>query len=114
MRAKRFYDSNPLVYVDSSAIHGHGLFAAVAIGKGTHIGSYDGPPARRDGTHVLWVYEEDEDKWVGRDGRNVLRYCNHSSQPNAAFDGFELYAIRGIRPGEEITFHYGEDWEDIE
>jgi purine nucleoside phosphorylase len=75
---------------------------------------YDGPETRRDGMHVLWVYEEDDRQWIGREGRNALRYLNHSSSPNAEFDGYQLYALRNIRAGEEITFDYGEEWEDIE
>jgi uncharacterized protein len=110
----RHYDSNPLIHVRSSHIHGLGLFAARSIRKGTLIGIYDGPETRRDGMHVLWVYEEDDRQWIGREGRNALRYLNHSSSPNAEFDGYQLYALRNIRAGEEITFDYGEEWEDIE
>lgn len=47
-------------------------------------------------------------------GKNNLRFLNHSHRPNAAFsDDARLYAMRGIRPAEEITFDYGEDWSDV-
>ena len=39
----------------------------------------------------------------------MLRYLNHCSKPNAEFDGPDLYAISDIKPGEEITFDYGEE-----
>jgi SET domain-containing protein len=61
------------------------------------------------GPHVLWVEEEDG-CWLGRDGRNILRYLNHHEEPSAEFDGFELYALRDIPAGKEITIHYGEEF----
>lgn len=97
-----------VVYSGDSGIHGTGLFAARRIRRGEYIGTFHGPPARRDGTHVLWVYPEEGDGVpVGRRGRNLLRYLNHSDKPNAAFDGFDLYARRAIAEHEEITIDYG-------
>ncbi len=93
------------VYRAPSPIHGSGLFAKVPIAKGSFIGTYEGPQARRDGTYVLWVYEEGGET-VARSGRNLLRYLNHAEQCNAEFDGFDLYAIHPIAAGDEITFNY--------
>lgn len=70
------------------------------------MGEYDGPDVDENGSHVLWV--EDGDEWFARDGKNLLRYLNHSANPHAEFRGFELYAIRDIEPDEEITIDYGE------
>ena len=89
-----------------SAIHGSGCFARIRFAVGDYIGTYEGPEAKRDGTYVLWVYPPDAEP-VGRSGRNLLRYLNHQDDPNARFDGFELYARRQIDPGEEITIDYG-------
>jgi SET domain-containing protein len=58
---------------------------------------------------VLWV-ESEEGVWVGRDGRNILRYMNHHEKPCAEFDGFELFALHDIRQGSEIFIHYGEEF----
>lgn len=102
--------TNELVYVDRSVIHGRGLFARQALGRGLFIGTYLGPVAQRNGSHVLWV--DAGNGWVGRRGFNRLRYLNHSSRPNAEFDGFHLYTLRAIRAGEEITIDYGWDEED--
>ena len=33
-------------------------------------------------------------------------FLNHACEPNAAFRGLTLVAMRAIRAGEEITFHY--------
>ena len=98
--------------VKESPIHGKGIFAVREIQKDTLIGTYEGPETYDDGTYVLWCYDED-DKMFGIDGRNDLRFANHSSKPNAIFLGDELVALRAIAPGEEITFHYGEDWAHI-
>lgn len=89
-----------------SSIHGFGCFARVPFRAGDWIGTYEGPPATRDGTYVLWV-GDDRGKWSGRSGRNLLRWLNHSDQPNTVFAGFDLYALRDIASGEELTFDYG-------
>jgi uncharacterized protein len=88
-----------------SPIHGTGCFARVAFAEGDFIGTYTGRPARRDGTYVLWVTEEDKAP-IGCSGRNLLRWLNHQVPGNARFDGFDLYALRAIARGEEITFDY--------
>lgn len=97
-----------MFYVKKSGIHGKGLFARVKISKGEYMGEYDGPTVTDNGMHVLWV-EETEDAWIGRDGKNLLRYLNHSTDPHAEFDGFKLFAARDIHPDEEITINYGEE-----
>lgn len=92
----------------ASKIHGKGLFAKISIPKGMYIGFYEGPVAKKNGSHVLWATMEDGTE-IGRSGKNKLRYLNHSNRPNSEFDGFELYAKKNIKPGDEITFHYGDD-----
>jgi len=88
-----------------SQIHGTGCFAIGALPAGGFIGTFTGPPALRDGTHVLWALGDDG-AWAGRRGTCVLRYLNHSDRPNAEFTGFDLYALRPIAPGAEITIDY--------
>lgn len=95
--------------VGQSDIHGRGLFAAAHIAAGEWIGTYEGPAVEEDGTHVLWV-EQDDGEWIGYDGTNCLRFMNHSATPNAEMDGVECYALRDIAGGEEITIDYG--WDD--
>ena len=80
--------------------------AAREIGRGEFIGTFIGPAAKRNGSHVLWVYADDGSV-TGRRGQNLLRYVNHASPCNAAFDGFDLYARKRIRRDEEITIDYG-------
>jgi len=95
------------VYAADSGIHGTGLFAHREIRESEYIGTYWGPEAKRNGTYVLWVYDEgDDENAVGRSGRNLLRYLNHACPGNTAFDGFDLYALQDIDPHEELTFDY--------
>ncbi|UCE01756.1 MAG: SET domain-containing protein [Candidatus Latescibacterota bacterium] len=99
-------------YIKKSRIHGRGLFARLRISRGRFIGTYEGPDASRNSKYVLWVLQHDGTR-RGILGRNALRYVNHSSQPNAEFRGADLFAIRIIRPDEEITIDYGPDWADL-
>tara|TARA_R110002072_G_scaffold25443_6_gene85076 strand:+ start:5138 stop:5668 length:531 start_codon:yes stop_codon:yes gene_type:complete len=39
-------------------------------------------------------------------GEHTWRYMNHSCQPNAAFRGRTLIAVRAIAVGDEVSFHY--------
>lgn len=104
------------VLVAESPIHGRGCFARRRIRKGEWIGAYEGEPTMEDDTYVLWVDEGDgeTEDWRGVDGVNELRYMNHSSRANTEFIGVDLFALRGIEAGEELTFHYGEEWEGVE
>ncbi len=102
-------DLHKLFYSKESDIHGMGLFARSNFKQGDYMGEYDGPIVRQDGTHVLWV-EAYDDVWMGRDGKNILRYLNHSNQPQAEFNGFELFALVDIKKDEEITIDYGEEF----
>ena len=100
------------IEVRSSSIHGLGVFATRTIRKGEWIGRYVGRRTERDGTYVYWV--QDGDAWKGYEGFGRLRFLNHHDQPNSEFEGFELHALRTILPGEEITIHYGDEWENAE
>ena len=106
------YTSNSKVCVKASSIHGLGVFAQVDIPAFTYIGTYRGPITHEDGMHVLWLYDEALDDWIGIDGENEMRFLNHSSDPNAEWSDVDLYATRWISAGEEITFDYGWDEED--
>jgi SET domain-containing protein len=106
---------NPRVEIKESGIHGLGLFARRMLRKGTIIGIYRGVEVApgEDGDHVLWIYDENEEREYGIDGDNETRFVNHSRSSNAHFDGERLIAQRTIRSGEEITHDYGEAWADL-
>jgi SET domain-containing protein len=58
-------------------------------------------------------------RWTvdGSTRRNVARYANHSCRPNAESDIVRgkviLRAVKRIRPGEEITYDYGEEYFEL-
>lgn len=106
-------ENPPRVVVKRSLIHGKGLFAGQTFYPGDYVGRYEGPIVQKDGPYVLWILEED-DTGYGIDGKNHMRWVNHSSKPNAEFREDEMYAIRVIEPGDEITFDYGDDWADTD
>ncbi len=97
------------IQVGHSPIHGKGVFARRRLRKGGYIGTFEGRPTRDDGAYVLWVLDDD-DREMGVEGRNELRFLNHSGAPNAEFLGLDLHATRNIQPGQEVTIHYGEAW----
>jgi len=100
------------VQIKSSPIHGKGLFAKRRLRKGEYIASFKGRKTSKNGMHVLWL-EEDDGSMEGMEVRNSMRYMNHAPKPNAELDGYDVYALRSIQPGEEITIHYGNDWDDV-
>jgi len=100
---------------------GLGLFATRPIKKRTRIAEYKGPlittkqaeKEERRGNKYLY---EINSRWTidGTPRRNIARYANHSCNPNAeCYDvGHRAFirAIRNIKPGEEIVYHYGMDY----
>ena len=63
------------------------------------------------------TYFEINDLWTldGSPKSNVGRWANHSCKPNAATEVTQrkrvwLYAIKRIRPGEEIVYDYGDEY----
>ncbi len=104
---------NERIRVGTSPIHGRGIFALRRIRANGYIATFEGRETRKDGMHVLWIVDEDGSE-VGIEGKNELRFLNHSRDPNAEFRGADLHALRNIQPGQEITFHYGDAWEDID
>ena len=103
----------PKLVVRNSPIHGKGLFAVSRIRRDTKLGTYVGTLTQQNGPHVLWLEDADGNPY-GIDGTNDLRFVNHSNEPNAVFLDDELYALRNIQPGAEITFDYGEEWHELD
>ena len=103
---------------------GLGLFATAPIAKGAFIVEYSGrriphAQAQRLERHGRRYMFEINSRWTvdGSSRRNIGRYANHSCRPNAESDLVRgkviLRAIKKIAPGEEITYHYGEEYFEI-
>jgi SET domain-containing protein len=103
---------------------GLGLFATAPIAKGAFIVEYKGPrithadAARREARGQRYIFEIDARLSVdGSSRRNIARYANHACRPNAESDLVQgrviLRAIKNIKPGDEITYDYGEEYFDL-
>ena len=99
------------VEVRQSEIHGKGLFARKRLRKGQYIGRFEGEPTQLNGTHVLWLIDENGIE-TGIRGRNALRFLNHAFPPNAEFRADELYALCNLQPGAEVLIDSGVEWHD--
>lgn len=107
------------VEVRPSPIDGQGVFAAECIARWRKIGEIRGESisveeARIRATRherVMIVELSDARALDFRRSTDPMRYTNHSCRPNARLDirqgRVEFYALRAIRPGEEITVNYG-------
>jgi SET domain-containing protein len=100
---------------------GLGLFATAPIEPRAFIVEYKGrrlTTAEADKLEARgsrYLYEINS-RWTidGSSRRNFGRYANHSCRPNAESHRINgkviLRAIKGIQPGDEITYHYGRDY----
>jgi SET domain-containing protein len=108
------------VDVAQSRIDGQGAFAAEAIPARLKIGEIRGESIsvaqariRATRTERIMIVEVSSRKAIDFSrSSDPMRYTNHSCQPNARLcirqGRVEFYALRPIRPGEEITVDYGE------
>ena len=120
MKWRRFYDA---LYVDRSAVVGKGLFAGIAIPARAKIGEFEGEviglrEARRraHGQRIVAIVELERHALDATRSPRGFRFINHSCAPNTSFrctpERAEVYALRAIRRGEELTVDYGESHHD--
>jgi uncharacterized protein len=97
---------------------GLGLFTRVPIRKGHFIIRYSGrkiPTETADDLDTRYLFEVNT-RWTidGATRRNIARYINHSCRPNAEVyfvrHVIKIRAIRNIKAGDEITYHYGRNY----
>jgi uncharacterized protein len=100
---------------------GLGLFATEEIPKRAFIVEYKGRRVSNEEAERLeargnrYLYEINS-RWTidGTTRRNIGRYANHSCRPNAESARSKgkviLRSIKKIRPGDEITYDYGDDY----
>jgi len=102
---------------------GLGLFATKLIKQAAYIATYRGrristeEANQRERRGAKYLFELNS-RWVidGSPRWNVARYINHSCRPNAKpvlrKGRMVFVALRGIEPGEEITYDYGREYFD--
>ena len=107
------------VSVGKSKIHGKGLYANRTIPQRRKIGSLAGEIISKKTARVRAGLKESisiVELWNGKalDAsiiNNELRFINHSCQPNTFMrtlgNHVEFYALRSIKPNEELTCNYG-------
>lgn len=97
---------------------GLGLFAEEEIEKGEYIIDYVGeilPNAQCEDHPGKYLFEVDDHFTVdGSSRENIARYINHACKPNAEVEieqgEINIYAIKRIESGEEITYDYGKEY----
>ena len=106
--------------VGPSVIDGYGAFAGEPIAARRKIGEIRGEPltvkeARRrvkNQRRIMMVEVSVRTAIDASNSTHALRFTNHSCCPNAVLrivnGRVELYALRNLAPGEEITIDYGE------
>jgi SET domain-containing protein len=111
-----------------SKLHGWGVFALEPINKNRRIIDYAGElishreSLKRETRYLtrgeIWCFTVNN-RWV-RDanvGGNVARFVNHACKPNCytevAGDTIWIRAARNIRKGEELTYDYHTDGEQV-
>ena len=97
---------------------GLGLFAAENVSEGDFVIEYTGEKIthaqanERRGKYLFTL----NSRYVidGRGRKNLARYINHSCEPNCEviIKGSEInvYAVRSVKPGEELTYDYGQEY----
>ena len=107
------------MYVAPSRFSGRGLFTGVPIRARQKVGEYEGEKiglreARRraKGRKIVAIVELERFALDAAGMSRGFRYINHSCDPNTFFrctpERAEVYALRDIRSGEELTCDYGE------
>jgi hypothetical protein len=104
---------------DRSPIQGIGVFAGAAIPGRAKIGEITGElisvreaRKRARGRSRICLIDLCDKQALDCTRGNILRRLNHSCRPNAFLriirTRVEVYALRAIKPGEELTLDYGE------
>ena len=105
------------IEVRKSGVHGRGVYAAQFIPGGACIIEYTGErvsweaaPDDDDDPHTFNFGLENGEVINPEVGGNDARWINHSCDPNCETveedDRVFIYALRDIRPGEELLYDY--------
>ena len=102
--------------IGQSNIDTEGCYTTRAIKKGEFVVEYTGPRITIEEADALYEHSTRTYLFGLLDGRHVIdgegaaAFINHSCDPNCEVDEVDgrvlITAIRGIKPGEEITYDY--------
>ena len=103
--------------VRRSGVHGRGVYAERLISKGTRIIEYTGERIPWTGTSDdednphTFIFGLENGMVINPEvGGNESRWINHSCDPNCEAieedDRIFIYALRDIKPGEELFYDY--------
>ena len=100
---------------------GRGIFTQERIPKGSFVIEYFGRPAtakqlrENRGKYLFWT--TDTTMIDGNISTNIARFINHSCAPNCEVRvsrrRLRIFALRTIRPGEELSYDYGEEYFEL-
>ena len=118
----------PRIVRKRSKLHGWGVFARETINKNKRIIDYAGElidhkeSLKRETRYLergeIWCFTVNR-RWVrdANSGGNVARFVNHSCKPNCystiVAKTIWICAARNIAPGEELTYDYYTDGEQV-
>ena len=101
---KANYIEGDMLYKKKSKIHGYGLFSDKPFKKGDLIGEFKIKPAIYHTKFSIYV-DDQHFKAV-----NILKYSNHSKNPNCEIDFPRLIAKKDIKINEELVWDYGNEF----
>lgn len=121
MQMQRRFKPGDFILVARRSRTGRGLFAESPIPKGACVIEYTGRPATKKqmrentGKYLFWT--SDTAMIDGNVPGNLARFINHSCKPNCEIDiknrRIYVFALRDMRPGEELSYDYGEEYFDM-
>jgi uncharacterized protein len=99
-------------------LSGFGIFATQPIKKGTFVLEYWGPILNDEHMQKKggkYLFELGKNKTIdGSSRKNTARYMNHACKPNCEVTirggRIYIYAIKHIKPGDELTYDYGDEY----
>ena len=95
------------IRVGRSLIHGKGVFANKEYPAGSDVAYFEGYEVDHNTRHSLTF----NGKKIEPTG--LLKYLNHSCDPNSYFHGRTLVTKRKVEPGEELITNYLETEDNI-
>lgn len=120
MKTKSKYTVGDFGLQVKRGVSGKGLFAGLEIPKEKCVIEYIGTElsdAEQYTVNSRYLFGIGKDRMInGNIKENTARYINHSCKPNCEAREWKghmyIMSIKKIKPGEELTYDYGEEYFD--